>query len=178
MERLGRDRIKEEITGFTEIPSFEEDPSFYEDWGHEEEKFELQKGMKGECAGATVEEKVPTFEDARKCLEQAEALLKHGEYEASITEAYHSCAASAHVPLYTKLVDPFTTEQTMWEFENLLVRTGNAGDKWVDISAVLKDMIDQEPEEELAAEMLQVARDLYDECERVQEAISTPAAKI
>ncbi len=178
MERLGRDRIKDEITGFTEIPTFEEDPSFYEDWGHEEEKFELKKGMKGECAGATVEEKVPTFEDAKKRLEQAEALLKHGEYESSIMEAYHSCAASAHVPLYTKLVDPFTTEQTMWEFENLLVRTGDADEKWVDISAVLKDMIDQEPEEELAAEMLQVARDLYGECERVQEAIAKPAVKI
>ena len=178
MERLGRDRIKEEIQQFTEIPSFEDDPSFYQDWGHEEEKFELQKGMKGECAGATVEEKVPTFDDARKQIEQAEALLKHGEYKSSILEAYNSCAASAHVPLYTKLVDPFTTEQTMWEFENLLVRTGDTDEKWVDISSVLKDMIDQEPEEELAADMLQVARDLYSECERVQEAISKPAVKI
>jgi len=175
MERLGRDRIKDEITEFTEIPAFEDDPSFYQDWGHEEEKFELQKGIKGECAGATVEEKVPTFEDAQKRLQQAEALLKHGEYETSIVEAYHSCAASAHVPLYTKLVDPFTSDQTMWEFENLLVRTGDADQKWMDISGVLKDMIDQEPEEELAAEMLQVANDFYSECERVQAAIAVPA---
>ncbi len=168
MERLGRDRIKEEITEFLQIPSFEEDPSFYQDWGHEEEKFELQKGVKGECAGATVEEKVPTFADADKRLQQAEALLKHGEYETSIMEAFHSCAASAHVPLYTKLVDPFTSEQTMWEFENLLVRTGDSDEKWLDISSVLKDMIDQEPSEELAVEMLEVAKDLYSECERIQ----------
>jgi len=172
MERLGRDRIKEEITEFLQIPTFEEDPSFYQDWGHEEEKFELQKGVKGECAGATIEEKVPTFSDAEKRIQQAEALLKHGEYETSIMEAFHSCAASAHVPLYTKLVDPFTSEQTMWEFENLLVRTGDSGEKWLDISSVLKDMVDQEPSEELAVEMLEVAKELYSECERIQANLS------
>lgn len=175
MERLGRDRLKDEISQFTDIPSFEEDPSFYQDWGHEEEKFELQKGVKGECAGATVEEKVPTFKDAQKRIQQAEALLKHGEYETSIMESYHSCAVSAHVPLYTKLVDPFTSEQTIWEFENLLVRTGEADDKWMDISGVLKDMLDQEASEELAVEMLDIARELYAECERLQMELAKPA---
>lgn len=168
MERLGRDRIKDEINRFTDIPSFEEDPSFYEDWGHEEQKFELQKGVKGECAGATVEEKVPSFTDARKLIQQAEALFAHGEYGASIVESYHSCAASAHVPLYTKLLDPFTYEQTMWEFENLLVRTGEVDRKWMDIAANLKEKLNQEPGSELAAEMLDIAKEIYAECERVQ----------
>jgi sulfite reductase (ferredoxin) len=177
MERLGRDRIKNEITKFTDIPTFEEDPSFYEDWGHEEEKFELQKGVKGECAGATVEEKIPTFKDAQKRIQQAEALLKHGEYKTSIMEAYHSCAASAHVPLYTKLVDPFTSEQTMWEFENLLVRTGEADQKWMDVSGVLKDMLDQGSSEEHAVEMLDTAREFYAECERLQDELTQPAKK-
>jgi sulfite reductase (ferredoxin) len=168
MERLGRDRIKAEIKEFAQVPTFEEDPSYYQDWGHEEEKFELQKGVKGECAGATVEEKIPTFSDAEKRIQQAEALLKHGEYNTSIMEAYHSCAASAHVPLYTKLVDPFTSHQTIWEFENLLVRTGDADERWLDISGVLKDMLDQAASEELAVEMLEIAKDLYTECERIQ----------
>jgi sulfite reductase (ferredoxin) len=168
MERIGRDRIKDEINHFTEIPSFEEDPSFYDDWGHEQENFELLKGMKGECAGATVEEKIPSFSDAQKRIQQAEALFTHGEYETSIMESYHSCASSAHVPLYTKLVDPFTSEQTMWEFENLLVRTGEADGRWMDIASTLKDKISLEPTAELAAEMLSIAKDLYAECERLQ----------
>jgi uncharacterized protein (UPF0332 family) len=175
MERIGRDRIKDEINHFTDIPSFEEDPSFYDDWGHEQENFELLKGMKGECAGATVEEKIPTFSDARKRIEQAEALLAHGEYGSSIMESYHSCSASAHVPLYTKLVDPFTPEQTMWEFENLLVRTGEAEGRWLDISLVLKDRISSEPTAELAAEMLSTAKDLYAECERIQAELTKSA---
>ena len=71
-------------------------------------------------------------------------------------------------PLYTKLVDPFTSEQTMWEFENLLVRTGDADERWLDISGVLKDMLDQAASEELAVEMLEIAKDIYTECERIQ----------
>jgi hypothetical protein len=83
-------------------------------------------------------------------------------------ESYHSCASSAHVPLYTKLVDPFTSEQTMWEFENLLVRTGEAESRWLDIASTLKDKIIHEPTAELASEMLSIAKDLYVECERLQ----------
>ncbi len=169
MERLGRDRLKDEISEFTKTPSFEEDPSFYQDWGHEEEKFEVQKGVKGECAGATVEEKVPTFKDAETKLEQAAALLKHGEFEASILESYHACAASAHVPLYTKLVDPFTSEQTIWEFENLLVRTGEADNKWLDISEELNDLITSEATKEAAENILQIAQDIHQECQRVDQ---------
>jgi sulfite reductase (ferredoxin) len=172
MERIGRDRIKDEINQFTEIPSFEEDPSFYDDWGHEQENFELLKGMKGECAGATVEEKIPTFADAQKRIQQAEALFTHGEYATSIMESYHSCASSAHVPLYTKLVDPFTSEQTMWEFENLLVRTGETDGRWKDIYSTLKDKISLEPTAELASEMLSIAKDIYAECERLQAELS------
>lgn len=131
--------------------------------------------MKGECAGATVEEKIPTFTDARKRIEQAEALLAHGEFGASIMESYQSCSASAHVPLYTKLVDPFTPVQTMWEFENLLVRTGEADVRWLDISSVLRDKIGSEPTADLAADMLSTAKDLYAECERLQAALSKTA---
>ncbi|MGD9651692.1 MAG: nitrite/sulfite reductase [Candidatus Dadabacteria bacterium] len=172
MERLGRDRLKEEITQFTDIPSFEEDPTFYEDWGHENKKFELLKGMKGECAGATVEEKVPDFATAEKRIQQAEAFLSHSDYAASIRESYRACSDSAHVPLYTKLVDPFTTEQTMWEFENLLVRTGETDQKWLNISVTLKDLAAEEPTEELANKMLGIAKDIYAECERVQAGLT------
>ncbi|MDA2920120.1 hypothetical protein MYX76_11630 [Desulfobacterota bacterium AH_259_B03_O07] len=168
MKRLGAPRLKEELEEFTHIPSYEEDPSFYQDWGHEEEKFELQQGVKGECAGATVEEKIPTFKDAEKHLERARALLHHGDFKASMLESFHACSASGHVPLYTKLVDPFTPEQTMWEFENMLVRTGEADQKWLDIAARLKDNINKEPTEELAEEILQIASDIHSESQRIQ----------
>jgi sulfite reductase (ferredoxin) len=168
MQRLGPDRIKGELDEFTSIPSFEEEPSFYQDWGHAEEKFEVQHGVKGECAGATVEEKIPAFKDAEKHLEKARAFLHHGELKSSIIESYHACSATAHVPLYTKLVDPFTDEQTIWEFENMLVRSGEADDKWIDIAARLKEKLATEPTKEIAEEMLAIANDMHLDCQRIQ----------
>jgi sulfite reductase (ferredoxin) len=174
MQRLGADRIKEELDEFTSIPSFEEDPSFYQDWGHEEEKFELQQGVKGECAGATVEEKIPSFKEADKHLEKARAFLHHSEFRSSIIESYHACSATAHVPLYTKLVDPFTEEQTIWEFENMLVRTGEADNKWIDIAARLKEKLRLEPTKEIAEEMLAIANDMHLGCQQIQMNLTQP----
>lgn len=177
MQRLGSERLKKELEEFTPIPSFEEDPSFYQDWGHETEKFEIQKGVKGECAGATVEEKIPTFADAEKHFEKAEAYLAHGEYQAAVLESYHAMSASAHVPLYTKLVDPFTPEQTIWEFENLLVRTGEADKKWLDISEHLKEELREEPTEEHTSELLEIAREFHAECRRIQSVLAASEKK-
>ena len=136
--------------------------------GHEDEEFGIQQGIKGECAGATVEEKIPTFTDADKRLEQAQALFIHGEYEASINELYLACSDSAHVPLYTKLVDPFTPEQTIWEFENLLVRTGESDKKWVDISKKFGDYRQGEYTAEKAVKFLEIAKEFNAECQRIQ----------
>jgi len=172
MRRIGAKELKTVLKEFATIPSYEQDPDFYKDWGHEHEKFELQQGVKGECAGATVEERVPTLAEAKYHIEQSEALLSHGEFEASINESYLACSASAHVPLYTKLVDPFTPEQTLWEFENLLVRTGQADEKWLNIAERLKDERSQEPEEEQAVEMLDIAKEFHIECENVQEQLT------
>lgn len=168
VERLGADRLKKELDEFSSIPSFEEDPAFYQDWGHEEEKFEVQQGVKGECAGATVEEKIPTFRDAEKHLEKARAFLHHGELKSSMIESYHACSATAHVPLYTKLVDPFTDEQTIWEFENMLVRTGEADGKWIDVARRLKERLSMEPTKEIAEEMLATANEMHLECQQIQ----------
>ena len=172
MKRLGAKHIKEIVKEFNEIPSYEDDPDFYKDWGHEEEEFGVQQGVKGECAGATVEEKIPTFADAEKRLEQAQALFIHGEYEASVNETFLACSDSAHVPLYTKLVDPFTPEQTIWEFENLLVRTGEADQKWLDISKNFGEYKSGEVTAEDAIKFLDVAKDFHSECQRIQEQLT------
>lgn len=169
MERLGSKHIKDLVEEFKEIPSYEDDPDFYTDWGHEEDEFEIQKGVKGECAGATVEEKVPTFLDAEKRLEQAQAHFLHGDYESSINETFVACSDSAHVPLYTKLVDPFTPEQTIWEFENLLVRTGEADQKWLNVLEQFKKFKEGEPTAESAIQFLETAKQFNSDCVKIQE---------
>src|SRR5207253_10961957 len=47
---------------------------------------------------------------------------------------YESAAAAARVPLYHQLVDPFTADEALWEFENLFVLSGETGGAWESIS--------------------------------------------
>ncbi len=175
MERLGKGRLKAELEEFTHVPSFDEDPNFYKDWGHEEEQFDIMTGVKGECAGATVEDKVPTFEDAEASLQQAEAHLIHKDYNISMLESYHAIANAAHVPLYSKLVDPFTPDQTTWEFENLFVRTGEVDSGWMDIHQRLEEIMQQEPTEERASGLLKMAREFYELCQEAELQLSGKA---
>jgi len=133
--RTGVERLKEVLKPLQEVPSFEDDPSFYEDYGHEHEPFAVRKGIKGECAGSTVAEKVPTIEIAREWLAQADAYAYHKDYEQAVLAAYEAAAAAARIPLYRRLVDPFTSAEALWEFENIFVLSGESGGLWKDISS-------------------------------------------
>ena len=135
VSRTGTEHLKEILEPLRQVPSFELDPSFYEDYGHEHERFAVRKGIKGECAGSTVAETVPTIEAARERLAQAEALIYHKEYEEAGLAAYEAAAAAARVPLYERLVDPFTADEALWEFENLFVLSGETGAIWEGISS-------------------------------------------
>src|SRR5207244_6623536 len=124
VSRTGTERLKEILEPLRQVPTFEQDPSFYEDYGHENERFAVRKGIKGECAGSTVAETIPSIDAAREWLAQAEALIYHREFEHAVLAAYEATAAAARVPLYRPLVDPFTADEALWEVENLFVLSG------------------------------------------------------
>jgi sulfite reductase (ferredoxin) len=140
VNRVGVERLKQAIDPLRYVPSFEEDPTFYEDYGHEHERFAVRKGVKGECAGSTVAELVPNIDRAKVLLAQAEALVYHKQYREAALTAYEAAAAAARVPLYGRLVDPFTSEQALWEFENLFVLSGETEGKWKELSRWFEKM--------------------------------------
>lgn len=135
VNRTGIERLREILDPLRQVPSFADDPSFYEDYGHEHERFAVRKGIKGECAGSTVAETVPTIKVAREWLAQAEALVYHKEYRQAALAAYEAAAAGARVPLYEHLVDPFTSDEALWEFENLFVLSGQTRGAWDGVSS-------------------------------------------
>lgn len=134
VSRIGSERLKQILEPLRQVPAFDADPTFYEDYGHEHKRFAVRKGIKGECAGSTVAETVPTIEAARQWLAQAEAYIYHKEYEHAVLAAYQAAAAAARVPLYQRLVDPFTADEALWEFENLFVLPGETEGRWQGIS--------------------------------------------
>ena len=162
-DRIGTDRLKAILGPLRQVPSFEKDPSFYEDYGHEHESFAVRKGVKGECAGSTVAETVPTIEAARDWLAQSEALIYHKEYQAAVLAAYEAAAAAARVPLYKRLVDPFTADEALWEFENLFVLSGETLGDWEGISSRFEQM-KRNPTEGAARTIIEEARSFIAYC--------------
>lgn len=167
MARVGKERIRALLAPLAEIPAFDENPEFYKDWGHENEKFAVRTGIKGECAGVTVQEKAPQFEAAREKLAQAEAFFAHKEFANAQIEAVEAMAASARVPLYAALVDPFTTEQVLWEFENIFARSGRSGAEWLDFAEKVELERRAEPTEARAQGLISLAKKHLAECERL-----------
>ena len=164
VSRIGTERLKAILGPLREVPSFEKDPSFYEDYGHEHERFAVRKGIKGECAGSTVAETVPTIDAARELLAQAEALIYHKEYGAAVLAAYEAAAAAARVPLYQRLVDPFTADEALWEFENLFVLSGETLGDWEGISSRFEELKKSNADEAGARTILEEARDFVGYC--------------
>jgi len=167
LARIGKEKIREVLAPLAEIPSYDADPEFYKDWGHENEKFAIRTGIKGECAGAPVQEKVPHIETAKEKLAQAEAFLTHKEFQNAQYEAYEAMAEAARIPLYAVLVDPFTSEQALWEFENIFVRSGRSSPEWLDFSDKVKAEKEAQPSEGRAQALITLAKKHIAECERL-----------
>jgi dissimilatory sulfite reductase (desulfoviridin) alpha/beta subunit len=164
--RIGDQRVKETLEPLRAIPAFEDDPQFYDDYGHENERFTVRAGVRGECAGTTIAEVIPVFETARERLQQTAAYIHHGNYEQALIEAYEAAAAAARVPLYQRLVDPFTSLESLWEFENLFVLSGQTGGSWNDLWNNFENLKTVKADEGAAQAALELAREFVDYCER------------
>ncbi len=121
--RIGRSSIETLLSDLTHPPTYEEKPDFYTDW-EDKQEFALQQGVVGECAGSPVSDTVPQLTDANPVLEQARALLSHGEYEAATTKAYEAIAKIADTALYTKMVQTFEPHESIFAFENHFIKAG------------------------------------------------------
>ena len=178
MNRVGKEKIKELLAPLAVIPSFDQNPEFYKDWGHENEKFAIRTGIKGECAGAPVQEKVPMLDSAKEHLAQAEAFLTHKEFANAQAEAYEAMASAARVPLYAVLVDPFTSEQAIWEFENIFVRSGRVSAEWMNLSEKMEAAKKAPATESSARGLIELARKHLAGSERLHtELLQSQAAK-
>jgi sulfite reductase beta subunit-like hemoprotein/uncharacterized protein (UPF0332 family) len=159
--RVGEKRLRQLLEPWREVS----DSSFYDDYGHENERFAVRQGVKGECAGSTVAQSIPIIEQSRELLAQADALFYHGEYEHAMLVAYEAAAAAARVPLYQRLVDPFTDDEALWEFENLFVLSGQTKGEWQQLSSRFIELKCDDPTEIAASTLLTEARSFVQYCE-------------
>ncbi len=165
LARVGDQRVKAALEPLRTIPSFDADPTFYDDYGHENEKFTVRSGIRGECAGTTIAELVPTFAEAQERLSQASAQLHHGHYEAAQLEAYNAAVAAARVPLYQRLVDPITSVEALWSFENVFVLAGLTNGAWKDFAATFEALKAAPADEANAQAAVEQVRAFVSYCE-------------
>jgi sulfite reductase beta subunit-like hemoprotein len=164
VNRFDESKLKAALEPWRAVASFETDPTFYQDYGHENEHFAVRPGVKGECADKVVPETVPQIDNAREQIAQAEAFLYHKEYEHAARAAYAGAAAGARVPLYARLVDPFSADEALWEFENLFVLSGQTGGEWRDVSSRFLELKDRVADEHAAQMIVSEARRFVDYC--------------
>jgi hypothetical protein len=176
--RIDIDALELRLAPFRAVPRFEDDPVFYRDYGHENEKFAVRQGVKGECAGSTVAEVVPDLDAAREGLAQAEAFRHHGSWREAQIAAYDAAADAARVPLYRKLVEPFTSEQALWEFENIFVLSGATAGAWTDLAAEFEALRQALPAESSTAEILELSRAFVDYCSSFSGEVKTVLAAV
>jgi sulfite reductase (ferredoxin) len=165
--RIGDQRVKAALEPLRAIPAYEDDPQFYDDYGHENERFTVRSGVRGECAGTTIAEVVPVFATAHERLQQTAAYIHHGNYEQALIEAYEAAAAAARVPLYQRLLDPFTSLEALWEFENLFVLSGQTGGSWIDLWNTFENLKAGLADEASAQAALELSREFVSYCERL-----------
>ncbi len=165
LARIGDQRVKAVLEPLRAVPAFDVDPTFYDDYGHENEKFTVRSGVRGECAGTTIAELVPTITTAHERLSQAAAQLHHGNYEAASLEAYEAAVAAARVPLYQRLVDPITSLEALWSFENIFVLAGLTNGEWDNLSATFEALKAAAADEASAQATLEKARAFVRYCE-------------
>jgi sulfite reductase (ferredoxin) len=164
VNRIEDAKLKAALEPWRKVESFGIDPSFYQDYGHENERFAVRPGVKGECADKIVAEIVPQIDAAREHISQAEAFVYHREYEHAMRAAYEAAAAAARGPLYSRLVDPFTADEVLWEFENLFVLSGETKGAWLKVSTRFLEMKDCESTDESARTILEEAKRFVDYC--------------
>ena len=91
--------------------------------------------------------------------------MPHAHYEAAQLEAYNAAVAAARVPLYQRLVDPITSVEALWSFENVFVLAGLTNGEWNDFSATFEALKAAPADEVNAQAAVEKARAFVSYCE-------------
>ena len=109
-ERLGRIRLKEELTEFTVTTGFDETPDLYED---NRQPWEYKKSLGvGECAGAVVDQAEFMLEDADRLNFEATLSLDDGLWEDAARKSFEASIKASDGLLSTRgllLSDQYNT---------------------------------------------------------------------
>ncbi|RMH37171.1 MAG: HEPN domain-containing protein [Nitrospirae bacterium] len=168
--RVGKAAIKDVLIPYTFLPSFEDNPDVYYDWEADEE-FTVEDLGPGECAGGALEMIDNRMLEAEQELYQAQVLARKHQYAIAVNKAYRSIIAGAKALLVTEGVDPNTDEDTLTEFERLIVAKGVIPTEYHHLAQRISNLGSKDASETFAQEKIAFARNFVEVCRSITERI-------
>lgn len=127
IEKRGKSVLKEIIDGRQTVPPYEENKDYYFDWGAEEE-FSLAGRGEGECGAGVLDMIEVDLKEAKKSIDNAEAIMKSSGNPAR--ELYEAIIRSAGALLVTRGVEAQNDIEAFQHFEKCFINQGLAGEKF------------------------------------------------
>ena len=122
VDRLGKPRIKKELSDLMVLPTYDESPEFYQDT---RQPWQYQRSIGiGECAGEVVDQAEFLLEDADRIHFESTLDLDHGRYEHAEAKAFEACKKAADALLFTKGLWLSDRYDTVAEFRRHFHDTG------------------------------------------------------
>lgn len=120
--RLGKPRIKKELSDLMVLPTYDESPEFYQDT---RQPWQYQRSIGvGECAGEVVDQAEFLLEDADRIHFESTLDLDQGRYEDAGAKAFAACKKAADALLFTKGLWLSDRYDTVAEFRRYFHDTG------------------------------------------------------
>ncbi len=120
--RLGKTRLKEELSEFMVLPTYGDAPGFYKDI---RQPWQYQRSIGvGECAGEVVDQAEFLLEDADRIHFESTLDLERSRFGEASTKAFEACKKAADALLFTKGLWLSDKYNTVDEFRKHFYDTG------------------------------------------------------
>jgi sulfite reductase (ferredoxin) len=168
IERVGKNKLKDELIPYTIVPSYEADPTFYYDWEGENE-FILEDLGPGECAGGALEMIENGILEADQELYQAKLLVENHQYSVSVNKSYRAVLAAAKAMLVTEGLEPSTDSETFLEFDSRIAQKEVIPAQYRELNKKVGDLGPKETTAESAHEKIAFAKGFVEACRAATE---------
>lgn len=170
VQRIGKDRVKQELAEFTTLVSYDSNPDDYNDWG-QKEQFVLHQGV-GECAGVEMQA-TSKFGEAESLLVQSENLYRFDQFTDTIARSIQAIVSMVNVLVRDEGLDPKSEQESLNGYKEKLASNPVIPAKYKDLDHFIKVFEIADGTQEDAKTCLASAMEFLGLCKKLAESKQT-----
>ncbi|MBI1976632.1 MAG: nitrite/sulfite reductase [Candidatus Omnitrophica bacterium] len=170
VQRIGKERVKQELSEFTAIAGFDSNPDDYNDWG-QKEQFVLHQGV-GECAGVEMQA-TSKFSEAENLLLQSENLFRFDQFTDTIARSIQAIVSMVNVLVRDEGLDPKSEQESLNGYKEKLASNPVIPAKFKDLDRFIKVFEIADGAQEDAKTCLASAMEFLGLCKKIAESKQT-----